>query len=224
MESRNEGMLRVLLADDHPFFRDGMRLFLETTSDIVVVGEASTGEEAIEQARRLAPDLILMDIKMPGMSGIEATRQILAIRPETRILVVTMYEEDATVFTALRAGARGYVLKDAGKEDVLRAIRAVGRGEAIFSPSIASRLIDYFSTGRPAASREAFPSLTTREREMLQLMVEGATNAQIARHLSLSSKTVANYVSIILNKLQVASREEAVLRAKEAGDSGRGEP
>ncbi len=210
-------LLRVLIADDHPFFRDGMRMFLETTPDIAVVGEAATGEEAVAQAEALQPDVVLMDIKMPGMSGIEATRWILGENARVRVLVVTMFEDDATVFTAMRAGARGYVLKDSQKDDVLRAIRAVGRGEAIFSPGIASRLLDFFTTSRPVASREAFPMLTGREREMLHLMARGASNAEIARLLSLSTKTVANYVSNILSKLQAADREEAVLRAREAG-------
>ncbi len=210
-------LLRVLIADDHPFFRDGMRMFLETTTDIVVAGEAATGEEAVTQARTLQPDVILMDIKMPGLSGIEATRQVLETNPRLRVLVVTMFEDDATIFTAMRAGARGYVLKDAEKDDVLRAIRAVGHGEAIFSPGIAARLTDFFTTARPAAARETFPSLTGREREMLHLMAQGASNAEIARLLSLSTKTVANYVSNILGKLQVAGREEAVQRAREGG-------
>ncbi len=209
--------LRVLIADDHPFFRDGMRMFLETTPDIVVVGEAGTGEEAVAQARVVRPDVILMDVRMPGVSGIEATRQILGEDAGVRVLVVTMFEDDATVFTAMRAGARGYVLKDAQKDDVLRAIRAVGRGEAIFGAGIAARLMDFFSLSHPAASRESFPMLSAREREMLQLMAQGASNVEIARLLSLSTKTVANYVSNILSKLQVRDREEAVLRAREAG-------
>ena len=209
--------LRVLIADDHPFFRDGMRMFLETTPDIAVVGEAATGEETVAQARTLQPDVILMDIKMPGLSGIEATRQILRWNSGIRVLIVTMFEDDATVFTAMRAGARGYVLKDAQKDDVLRAIRAVGHGEAIFSAGIATRLMDFFTTSRPASSRESFPMLTGREREMLHLMARGASNAEIARLLSLSTKTVANYVTNILSKLQAADREEAILRAREAG-------
>ena len=209
--------LRVLIADDHPFFRDGMCMFLETTPDIVVVGEAATGEAAVAQAEQLQPDVILMDIKMPGMSGIEATRRILGTNPSVRVLVVTMFEDDATDFTVMRAGARGYVLKDAQKDDVLRAIRAVGMGEAIFSPGIAVRLMDFFTTARPAASRESFPMLTAREREMVHLIARGASNAEIARLLSLSAKTVANYVSNILSKLQAADREEVVLRAREAG-------
>lgn len=206
---------RIMIADDHPFFRDGMRMFLETTPDIVVVGEAATGEQAVAQAELLRPDVILMDVKMPGLSGIEATRQILGTNPSVRVLVITMFEDDATVFTAMRAGARGYVLKDAEKDDVLRAIRAVGRGEAIFGPGIASRLTDFFTTARPTAPQENFPMLTGRERELLHLIGQGASNAEIAHLLSLSAKTVANYVSNILNKLQVASREEAVLRARE---------
>lgn len=209
--------LRVLLADDHPFFRDGMRMFLETAPDIAVVGEAATGDEAVVQATALAPDVVLMDIKMPGLSGIEATRRILTADPRVRVLVVTMFDDDATVFTAMRAGARGYVLKDAGKDDVLAALRAVGRGEAIFGPGIAARVLDVFTGSRPAVPQEAFPALTARERELLHLIAQGVSNAQIAQLLSLSTKTVANYVSSILGKLQIASRAEAVQRVREAG-------
>lgn len=214
--------LRILIADDHPLFRDGLSLLLSTTPDLEVVGEATGGEQAVSLAATLRPDVIVMDLKMPGGGGIEATRRILAAAPQTRILVVTMFEDDATVFTAMRAGARGYVLKDAEKDDLLRAIRSVGRGEAIFSPSIAGRLIDFFNTARPAAPREAFPGLTSRERELLQLMAQGASNAEIARLLSLSAKTVANYISTILAKLQAADRAEAVRIAREAGLGGGG--
>lgn len=207
--------LRVLIADDHPLFRHGMRGLLSTQPDIEVTGEATTGEEAVKLAAELEPDVVLMDIKMPGVSGIEATRRILAEHPHIRVLVVTMFEDDATVFTAMRGGARGYVLKDDDKDDVLGAIRTVARGGAIFSPGIAARLVDFFTTGRPAVPREAFPTLTGREREMLHLMTQGASNADIARLLSLSAKTVANYISNILTKLQVADRKEAILRARE---------
>ncbi len=213
--------LRVLIADDHTLFCYGMRGLLATQPDIEVVGEAKTGDEAVRLAGELKADVVLMDIKMPGVSGIEATRRILADHPRVRILMVTMFEDDASVFTAMRTGARGYVLKDADKDDVLGAIRTVGRGGAVFSPSIAARLVDFFTTGRPAVPREAFPTLTDREREMLHLMAQGASNAEIARLLSLSSKTVANYVSNILHKLQVADRKEAVLRAREAGLGGK---
>ncbi|MGH3088237.1 MAG: response regulator [Rubrobacteraceae bacterium] len=209
--------LKIMIADDHPLFRDGMRGLLSTKPDIEVVGEAKTGEETVALAGELRPDVILMDIKMPGVNGIEATRRILSEHPSIRILVVTMFEDDASVFTAMRAGARGYVLKDADKDDVLDAIRTVGRGGAVFSPGVASRLTDFFTTARPAAPKEAFPALTDREREMLHLMAKGASNAEISNLLSLSNKTVANYVSNILTKLQVADRKEAVRRAREAG-------
>ena len=209
--------LRVLIADDHPLFRDGMRGLLATQPDMEVAGEATTGEEAVALAAELSPDVILMDIKMPGGGGIEATRRLLATDPGVRVLVVTMFEDDATVFTAMRAGARGYVLKDDDKDDVLGAIRTVGRGGAVFGPGVAARLTDFLTTARPAVPREAFPTLTGREREMLHLMAKGASNAEIGRFLALSPKTVANYVSNILHKLQVADRKEAALRAREAG-------
>lgn len=209
--------LRILIADDHPLFRDGMSMLLNTMPDMLVVGEATTGDEVVNLATSLQPDVILMDIKMPGLNGIEATRRIVSHQPHIRILIVTMFEDDASVFTAMRAGARGYVLKDVEKDDMLRAIRAVGRGEAIFSSGIAARLVDFFTTARPAVPREAFPMLTGREREMLHLMAQGASNVEIARLLSLSSKTVANYVSNILGKLQALDRDEAVRRAREAG-------
>jgi len=209
--------LRILIADDHPLFRHGIRELLNLTPDIQVVGEATNGEEAITQAEALHPDAILMDINMPGVNGIEATRRILYNAPHIRILVVTMFEDDATVFAAMRAGARGYVLKDAEKENILRAIQAVGKGEAIFSPTIATRLIDFFATQDSALPREIFPSLTERERGILQLIARGRSNAEISRELSLSPKTVYNYVSNILNKLQVADRAQAVIRARDAG-------
>jgi len=209
--------LRILIADDHPLFRHGIHELLNLTPDIQVVGEATTGEEAITQAEALHPDVILMDINMPGVNGIEATRRILHNAPHIRILVVTMFEDDATVFAAMRVGARGYVLKDAEKENILRAIQAVGKGEAIFSPTIATRLIDFFATQESALPREIFPSLTERERGILQLIARGRSNAEISRELSLSPKTVYNYVSNILNKLQVSDRAQAIIRAREAG-------
>jgi DNA-binding NarL/FixJ family response regulator len=211
------GPLRVLIADDHPLFRDGMRGLLSTQPDMTVVGEAITGEEAVRLTGELEPDVILMDIKMPGLGGIEATRRILAAHPSVRVLVVTMFEDDATVFTAMRAGARGYVLKDDDKDDVLGAVRTVGRGGAVFGPGVAARLADFLITARAAVSKETFPVLTDREREMLHLMAKGASNAEIGRLLSLRPKTVANYVSNILHKLQVADRKEAAVRAREAG-------
>lgn len=209
--------LRVLIADDHPLFRHGIRALLESTPGFVVVGEASAGEEAIVHATELQPDIILMDVQMPGINGIEATRQILRESPNIRILMVTMFEDDASVFTAMRSGARGYVLKDAEKGDLLRAIRAVGNGEAIFSPAIATRLIDFFSTPPPAALAQAFPDLTDREREILNLIAQGLSNVEIAERLVLTHGVVRNYVSNIFGKLQVADRAHAIVRAREAG-------
>jgi len=190
---------------------------LNLAPDIQVIGEATSGEEAIRQAEALHPDVILMDVNMPGVNGIEATRRVLHDSPHIRILVVTMFEDDGTVFAAMRAGARGYILKDAEKENILRAIQAVGNGEAIFSPTIATRLIDFFATQASTLPKEIFPSLTEREREILQLIARGSSNTDIARELSLSPKTVYNYVSNILSKLQVADRAQAIIRAREAG-------
>ena len=209
-------LLRVLIADDHPLFRHGIRALLEATPDFEVVGEATTGEEAVSLAASLQPDVILMDIQMPGVNGIEAARRIVHTSPHIRILMVTMFEDGASVFTAMRAGARGYVLKDAEKAELLRAIRAVGSGEAIFSPAIATRLIDFFAAPRPVAP-QVFPELTEREREILELIAQGQNNTEIARQLVLSPKTVRNYVSNIFSKLQVADRTQAVIRAREAG-------
>jgi DNA-binding NarL/FixJ family response regulator len=209
--------LRVLIADDHPLFRHGIHEFLNLTSEIQVIGEATSGEEAVLQAEALHPDVILMDINMPAVNGIEATRRILQDSPHIRILVVTMFEDDGTVFAAMRAGARGYILKDAEKENILRAIQAVGNGEAIFSPTIATRLIDFFATQASTLPKEIFPSLTEREREILQLIARGQSNGEVAHELSLSPKTIYNYVSNILSKLQVADRAQAIIRAREAG-------
>jgi DNA-binding NarL/FixJ family response regulator len=209
--------LRVLIADDHPLFRHGIHEFLNLTSEIQVIGEATSGEEAVLQAEALHPDVILMDINMPAVNGIEATRRILQDSPHIRILVVTMFEDDGTVFAAMRAGARGYILKDAEKENILRAIQAVGNGEAIFSPTIATRLIDFFATQSSTLPKEIFPSLTEREREILQLIARGQSNVEVAHELSLSPKTIYNYVSNILSKLQVADRAQAIIRAREAG-------
>jgi DNA-binding NarL/FixJ family response regulator len=209
--------LRVLIADDHPLFRHGIHALLDAAPDFEVVGEATTGDEAVAMAAALQPDVILMDVRMPGANGIEATRRIVRESPHIRILIVTMFEDDASVFTAMRAGARGYVLKDAEKAEMLRAIRAVGSGEAIFSPAIATRLIDFFAAPKPAAAPDAFPDLTEREREILDLIAQGKSNADIAGQLVLSPNTVRNYVSNIFSKLQVADRAHAILLARDAG-------
>ena len=209
--------LRVLIADDHPMFRTGLRALLSADQETEVLGEATTGEEVVALAATLRPDVILMDIQMPGMSGIEATRQILRASPHIRILMVTMFEDDQSVFTAMRAGARGYVLKGAHPDEILRAIQAVGSGEAIFSPAVATRMLDFFSNLNPAALPHPLPQLTDRERAILDLIAQGQSNTVIARRLVLSPKTVSNYVSSIFSKLQVADRAQAMLRAREAG-------
>jgi DNA-binding NarL/FixJ family response regulator len=207
--------LRVLIADDHPVFRFGMRALLGADPETDVVGEASTGEEAVTLARQLAPDIVLMDLNMPGVNGIEATRDILAARPEVGILIVTMVDDDGSLFAAMRAGARGYLLKGADGAETLRAIRAVASGEAIFSPGVARRLLGYFAA--PAQRQPTFPELTEREREILDLIAAGLSNGAIADRLVLSPKTVRNNVSSIFSKLQVAGRAEAIVRAREAG-------
>jgi DNA-binding NarL/FixJ family response regulator len=210
--------LRILIAEDHPLFRKGMISLLSSVPDFEVVGEARTGEEAIVRAADLQPDVILMDLQMPEVNGIEATRRILQESPSVRILVVTLFEDDESVFMALRAGARGYVLKDADEEEMVLSIRAVGRGEAIFSPTIATRMLAYFAASpREGAPAQAFPTLTEREREILRLIAKGKPNPSIARELSLSTKTVGNYVSNIFTKLQVADRAQVIIRAREAG-------
>ena len=213
------GSIRVLVADDHPVFRYGMRAILGAAPDTEIVGEATDGEEAVILAAKLAPDVILMDINMPGVNGIEATERILEASPQTGVLMLTMFEDDASVFAAMRAGARGYVLKGADGEETVRAIRSLAGGEAIFGPGIAQRLTQFFAA--PTPKTEAFPELTEREREVLSLIACGYTNTAIADRLYLSPKTVRNYVSAIFTKLQVADRAQAVIRAREAG-LGRG--
>ena len=208
--------IRVLIADDHPLFRDGMHGLLDSVPDTEVVGEATTGDEAIGLAAALQPDVILMDLKMPGLNGFEATRRIAQTSPHLAVLVVTMLEDDDSVFAAIRAGARGYLLKGANQVETLCAIRAVASGEAIFGPGIAQRLLGYFAAARPAAPRH-FPELTEREAEILGLIAQGHSNPEIAAHLALSLKTVQNHVSNIFSKLQVADRAQAVIRAREAG-------
>ena len=211
--------IRVLIADDHPLFRDGMHGLLDSVPDTEVVGEATTGDEAIGLAAALQPDVILMDLKMPRLNGFEATRRIAQTSPHIAVLVVTMLEDDDSVFAAMRAGARGYLLKGANQVETLCAIRAVANGEAIFGPGIARRVMGLFSAQR-ARPPQAFPELTEREEEILTLIAGGHDNAEIAARLFLSLKTVQNHVSNIFRKLQVADRVQAALRAREAGLGG----
>ena len=209
--------IRVLIADDHQLFRDGLKALLLSAPDTEVVGEAATGREAIQLAAESQPDVILMDLQMPDMDGIEATRRIADTSPQINVLMVTMFEDDQSVFAAMRAGARGYVLKGAKHDEMLRAIRAVGSGGAIFSPSIAARMMNFFAASRSVIPEQAFPDLTDREREVLNLIARGESNAEIAESLIISVKTVRNHVSNIFSKLQVADRAQAAIRAREAG-------
>ncbi len=212
--------ISVLIADDHAPFRDGLRALLRSEADIETVGEAATGREVIAQAATLQPDVILMDLHMPEGNGIDASRTILASSPHISILVLTMFEDDDSVFAALQAGARGYLLKGALKAEILRAIRGVYQGEAIFGPTIAKRLMSYFATLKPAASApsiQPFPELTEREQEILALIAQHLANTEIAERLVLSPKTVRNHVSNIFSKLQVATRAQAIMRARQAG-------
>jgi DNA-binding NarL/FixJ family response regulator len=211
------GRIQVLIADDHPLFRKGLRTLLESLPETVVAGEATTGREAVDLALALQPDVVLMDLQMPEGGGLAAIRELARQQPEARILVVTLFEDDESVFTALKAGARGYVLKDADEDEMIRAIKAVAQGEAIFSPAIATRLMDYFSATQTSPQAGAFPDLTDREQEILALIARGRSNAEIAEELTISLKTVRNHASNIFNKLQVADRTQAALRAREAG-------
>jgi DNA-binding NarL/FixJ family response regulator len=208
--------IRILIVDDHPVFRFGLRALLAAETDTEVVGEATGGEEAVALAATLAPDLILMDLNLPDINGLEATRRVLAQNPDASVLIITMFEDDS-VIAALRAGARGYVLKGAEGEETLRAIRAAAHGESILSPAVAQRLTRFLAQSAFAQPAEPFPELTPREREILILIARGLTNSAIADLLSLSPKTVRNQVSIIFSKLQVSDRAEAIIKAREAG-------
>ncbi len=209
--------LDVLIVDDHPAFRTGLRILLESRGDVEVIGEAATGEEGLALALESRPDVVLMDLHMPGLGGLEVTRRLVTVAPSVRVVVLTMFEDDESVFAALRAGARGYLLKGAGQDELTRAISAVAAGEAIFSPAIATRLLDFFASSREHEPPRAFPELTQREREVLELIAQGLPNPEITRRLVLSPKTVRNHVSNILMKLQVRDRGEAIVRAREAG-------
>jgi DNA-binding NarL/FixJ family response regulator len=214
--------ITILIADDEHNIRIGLRALFKAEEDLLLIGEATTGAEAIQLANDLQPDVVLMDINMPDsehetLNGIEATRRILVTSPHIGILMLTMFEDDDSVFAAMQAGARGYLLKGALKAEILRAVRAVSSGEVIFGAMLAQRMARYFASIRPAPASELFPELTDREREILSLISQHLSNAEIAARLTLSEKTVRNHVSNIFDKLQVADRVQAILRAKEAG-------
>jgi len=209
--------IRLLIADDHTLFRHGMRALLASVPDIELVGEAGGGEEAVTLTTQLEPDVVLMDIKMPGINGIEATRRITQTNPATRVVVLTTLEDDDSVVAAIRAGARGYVVKGADESEMLRVVRATANGEALFGPALTERLMGLFSGAGSSVGRQPFPDLTEREREILGLIAQGYGNAEIAARLFLSPKTVRNHISSIFDKLQVTDRAQAMVRAREAG-------
>lgn len=215
---------RLLVADDHALFREGLQALFSATPGIEIVGEAATGEETVALAEKLQPDIILMDINMPGMDGIQATRRILRTNPTIGVIVVTMLEEDASLFSAMRAGARGYVLKGAHHQELLQTVRAVAGGQVLFGPSTASRIMGFFqdieADLKPSLPKETFPELTPRELEVLELIAQGANNSQIAEKLVISDKTVRNHITSVFSKLQVADRAQAIIKARDAGLGG----
>jgi DNA-binding NarL/FixJ family response regulator len=209
-------MIRLLIADDHPAYRRGLALMLHDVGDVEIVAEAETGQRAVELTLQFAPDVILMDLRMPDLDGIEATRRVTRDAPGRAVVVLTMFEDDDSVFAAMRAGARGYLLKGADQDEIVRAIRGAAAGEAIFGPEIAQRVIAHFASGA-GSTATAFPSLTEREREVLEMVAAGKGNATIAHELMISLKTVRNHVSNVFTKLQVSDRSAAIVKARDAG-------
>lgn len=211
--------IRVLIVDDHTLFRDGLKEILAKVPDIEVVGEAGTGEEAVSIAETTQPDVVLMDINMPNMNGIEAAQKVLSLRPDTGVIMLTMLEDDDSLFAAMVAGARGYILKGADKAEVIKTIRAIASGEAQFGPAIASRLSRLFHTSPSTVNRAVvpFPDLTDRERELLELIAAGLNNQEISQQLHISPKTVSNHISSVFTKLQVVDRAQAIVKARKAG-------
>lgn len=218
MDARAELDIRVLLADDHPVVRSGLASLLQSLPGITVVGEAGDGRAAVREALLLSPDVVIMDLRMPVLDGVAATAEILRIRPATAVLVLTMFDEDELILAAVDAGARGYLLKGAEQEQIVRAVQAVAAGESIFGGSVARKVL-HRAALQPA--RPALPALTPRERQVTHLMATGAANAAIAVELCLSPKTLGNHISAIFAKLGVASRAEAIVLARDAG-LGRG--
>jgi DNA-binding NarL/FixJ family response regulator len=213
--------LQLLIADDSEPFRTGLGALVAAVDGMVVTGNASSGDEAIALALDLQPDVVLMDLNMPGRNGIEATRAIVSAAPHIAVLILTMHEDDESVFAAVQAGARGYLVKGARQAELLRAIRSVAEGGAVFGPAIARRMVDFFTAAAHAGAATAFPDLTGREREILDLIARGRANTQIAEQLGLSTKTVRNHVSSIFTKMQVVDRAQAIVKAREAGIGGR---
>jgi len=212
---------RVVLVDDHPVYRDGLSMLLESIDEVEVVGVADDGATALDVVGQADPDVVVMDVQMPNLDGIAATRELTARHPHLAVVVLTMSDDDETVFSAMRAGARGYLVKGSSQHEIVRAIRSVDAGELVFGAAVAKKVAAYFAGRVPNADAPAFPQLTEREREVLDLLAAGRANPQIAAALYLSPKTVRNNVSNIFAKLQVADRAEAIVRARDAG-LGRG--
>ena len=212
-------MTRVLIAEDHAMFREGLKALLLTTPDFELAAETPSGAEAVRLARELMPDLTVMDIQLPDLNGIEAVTRIRQAYPESRVLMLTMFDDDQSVFAAIKAGAIGYVLKGSSPEELLRSLGAAAAGEAIFSAAIAARMQRYFSQLDPSRAT-VFEELTPREHEVLSSVAQGLSNAEIARRLQLKPKTVRNHLSNIVSKLHVANRLEAAERARERGLGG----
>ena len=209
--------VRIMVADDHPLYRRGLAALLNAQEGWEIVAEESDGVGAVTAAQSTSPDVVVIDLNMPGLDGIEATRRILARRPDVGVLVLTMYDDDGSVFAAMRAGARGYLLKGADQDEIVRAVSGLLNGEAIFGPTVAKRIIEFFAAPRPRPTETVFPELTAREHEVLDLIAAGRSNTDVAVALVLSPKTVRNHVSAIFTKLQVAGRAEAIVRARDAG-------
>jgi DNA-binding NarL/FixJ family response regulator len=209
--------LRIVVADDHPLYRRGLAALLDAQPGWRVVAQADTGLSAVAAAAELVPDVVVMDLHMPELDGVQATRQVITNGPSVAVLILTMFDDDDSVFTAMRAGARGYLLKGADQAEIVRAVTAIGSGEAIFGPTVAQRIVEFFAAPRPAHVTQVFPELTAREHEVLDLIAAGRSNADIAATLVLSHKTVRNHVSNIFTKLRVADRATAIVRAREAG-------
>lgn len=211
----DHGELRIVVADDHPVVRDGLGVLVTSVDGLALVGTAATGREAVRAAVTLHPDVLVMDIQMPDATGIEATRTIVRSAPDVPVLMLTMFDDDDSVLAAMRAGARGYVLKGAQQDEIVRAIHAVAAGEIIFAPGVAARVLEHLTS--PPRSVEPFPELTPREREVLALIAAGLGNATIGARLGVTAKTVSNHVTNIFTKLQITTRAEAVVRGRDGG-------
>ena len=212
-----DGPVRVVLADDHPMVRYGITAVLADAPEVEVVGEAADGEALVEAVREHRPDVVVTDLDMPGVDGVEATKRLRSSHPDVPVLVLTLHDEDESLFAALRAGARGYLLKGADRAELVRAILSVASGEAVYGAAVASRIVAFFTGAQQEYASQVFPELTDRERDVLGLIAAGKRNSEIAASLSLSDKTVRNHVSNVLLKLQVPDRTAAALKAKESG-------